>query len=477
MAKNRGLLSLSSRGLKHKLMISAALMSVLPLLVSSYIVSTYVLPRIGFKIDILLALFISIIIASIGFFVTKEVFDRVLTVTSDAKLIAAGDLTHKLDIECDDEVGDLGDALNKLTQRIRSNMDELKTYGERTAEINLGIQKKVIVLSSLLQISSQISQSENLDDILKITVEKARLLANSDLAYLFFRDEHQEAFSVRVAEGADSEYLMDIKIEPAEDLMLEIVKSSNKAMVLDKVSASSDAFSSFTREKLNLKNTLALPVYLHKRVIALLGVGNTREDFSYSKEDIELLDIFSKQIAIAVENDILTRNVRRLEVKDSLTGLYNEAFMRNRLNEEIKRAIAYRRPCSFIVVDIDNFKKYNQSFGSLQAESAIKRIASLIRESVTEIDRVGRIGDDEFAVILPEKNKREAQEVAENIRGKVEFSYSEYVDPIRKITVSAGVSENPLDGITSEELIDKAKELLEIAKNGGRNRVIIFKDR
>jgi len=112
MAKNRGLLSLSSRGLKHKLMISAALMSVLPLLVSSYIVSTYVLPRIGLKIDILLALFISIIIAGIGFFVTKEVFDRVLTVTSDAKLIAAGDLSHKLDIECDDEVGDLGDALN-----------------------------------------------------------------------------------------------------------------------------------------------------------------------------------------------------------------------------------------------------------------------------------------------------------------------------------------------------------------------------
>ncbi|MDD3988319.1 MAG: diguanylate cyclase [Candidatus Omnitrophica bacterium] len=477
MAKNRGLLSLSSRGLKHKLMISAALMSVLPLLVSSYIVSTYVLPRIGLKIDILLALFISIVIAAIGFFVTKEVFDRVLTVTSDAKLIADGDLSHRLSIESDDEVGDLGDALNKLTQRIRSNMDELKTYGERTAEINLGIQKKVIVLSSLLQISSQISQSENLDDILKIAVEKARLLANSDLAYLFFRDEHQEALAVRVAEGSDSEYLMDIKIDPAEDVMLEISKSSNKAMVLDKENASTEAFSVFVREKLNLKNTLALPVYLRKRVIALLGVGNTREDFSYSKEDAELLDIFSKQIAIAVENDILTRNVRRLEVKDSLTGLYNEAFMRNRLSEEIKRAIAYRRPCSFIVVDIDNFKKYNHSFGSLQAESAIKRIASLIRESVTEIDRVGRIGDDEFAVILPEKNKREAQEVAENIRGKVEFSYSEYVDPIRKITVSAGVSENPLDGITSEELVGKARELLEIAKNGGRNRVIIFKDR
>jgi diguanylate cyclase (GGDEF)-like protein len=436
-----------------------------------------VLPRIGLKMDILLALFISVVIAVIGFFVTKEVFDRVLTVTSDAKLIADGDLSHRLNIESDDEVGDLENALNKLTHRIRSNMEELKTYGERTAEINLGIQKKVIALSSLLQISSRISQSENLYDILKVVVEKARFLASSDLAYLFFRDEHQEALSVRVAEGHGCEYLMDITIDPAEDVMLEISKSSNKAMVVDKESASSEAFSVFVREKLNLKNTLALPVYLHKRVIAFLGVGNTHRDFSYLKEDAELLDIFSKQVAIAAENDILTRNVRKLEVKDSLTGLYNEAFMRNRLNEEIKRAIAYRRPCSFIVVDVDNFKRYNHSFGSLQAESVIKKIASLIRESVTEIDRVGRIGDDEFAVILPEKNKREAQEVAENIREKVESSYREYVDPIRKITVSAGVSENPLDGITSEELVDKARELLGIAKSGGRNRVIIFKDR
>jgi len=476
MAKNHGLLSLSSRGLKHKLMISAALMSVLPLLVSAYLVSSHILPRVGPKIDILLSLFISIVIAGIGFFVTKEVFDRVVLVTSDAKMIAAGDLSHSLDISSDDEVGDLGDALNQLTQRIRNNMEELKTYSERTTEINLGIQKRVIVLSSLLQISSQISQSEKLDDILKIAVEKSRFLANSDLAYLLFREENQEAFFVRIAEGINSDYLLDVKIGPTEDAFYEILKS-NKPLILDKQGLLAKDFSLFLREKLKLKNSLALPVYLRKRVVAVLGIGNTRDDFSYAKEDIELLDIFAKQIAIAVENDILTHNVKRLEVKDALTGLYNEVFMRGRLQEEIKRAIVYRRPCAFIVIDIDNFKKYNQSFGSLQAESVIKKIAALVKGSVSEIDRVGRIGDDEFAVILPEKNKRQAQEIAENIRKKVEFSYREDADPARKITVSAGVSENPLDGITSDELVDKAKELLQIAKNSGRNRVIIFKER
>jgi diguanylate cyclase (GGDEF)-like protein len=476
MAKNHGFLSLSSRGLKHKLMISAALMSVLPLLVSAYLVSSHILPRVGLKIDIVASLLISVFIAAIGFFVTKEVFDRVLSVSSEAKMIAAGDVTHDMHVSDEDEVGDLGNALNKLTQRIRSNMDELKTYGERTTEINLGIQKRVVVLSSLLQISSQIAQADKLDDVLKIAVEKARFLASSDLAYLFFREDNQEVFSMRVTEGVNSDYLMDVKISPAEDAFYEVI-SANKVLILDKQGLLPESLASFVRDKLKLKNTLALPIYLRKRVVAVLGVGNMRPDFSYTKEDIELMDIFAKQIAIAVENDILTLNVKKLEIKDSLTGLYNEAFMRSRLQEEIKRAIVYQRPCAFIILDVDFFKKYNQSFGSLQAESVIKRIASLIKDSTREIDRVGRIGDDEFAVILPEKNKRQAQEIAEDIRKKVEFSYSEDTDPEKKITISAGVSENPVDGVSSDELVDKAREFLGIAKRSGRNRVVIFKER
>ncbi|MBM3243228.1 MAG: diguanylate cyclase [Candidatus Omnitrophica bacterium] len=476
MAKKPGFLSLSSRGLKNKLMVSVALMSVLPLLVSAYLVSSHILPRVGPKIDIMLSLLISIVIAIIGFFVIKEVFDRFLLVTSDAQMIAAGDLNRKPSISSEDEVGELGNALNKLTERIRSNMEELKSYGERTTEINLGIQKKVIVLSSLLQISSQISQSDKLEDIFRVVTEKTRLLASSGLAYLFFRPQGQEAFSLCASEGLNAEELTQVNINPKDDPFYEISKTS-KTMVLDKQTTIPEVISSFVHERLKLKNTLIIPISLRKRVVALLGIGNAQENFLYTKEDIELLDIFAKQVAIAIENDILVHNVKKLEVKDSLTGLYNEAFMRDRLQDEIKRAIIYRRPCAFVIVDIDNFKKYNQSFGSLQAESVVKRIAALIKDSVSEIDRVGRIGDDEFAVLLPEKNKRQAREIAENIRKKAEFAYGEEADIAKRITVSVGVSENPLDGITSDELVYKAKELLQIAKNTGRNRVVIFKER
>jgi diguanylate cyclase (GGDEF)-like protein len=228
---------------------------------------------------------------------------------------------------------------------------------------------------------------------------------------------------------------------------------------------------------LKLLNVLILPVYLRGRIVALLGIGNNREKFVYLKEDIELLDVFAKQLAIAAENDILNHSIRKLEIKDSLTGLYNEVFMRSRLQEEIKRAVMYQRPCAFILFDIDNFKEYTQAFGSIQTEATLKKVASLIRDSVNEVDRVGRTGDDEFAVILPEKNKRQSLEIAENIRKKIEYSFSEEENENKRITVSGGLSENPLDGINSEELMVKAKEMLQSAKQAGRNRVVLVKER
>jgi signal transduction histidine kinase len=120
-------LSLASKGLKYKLKISFYLMSILPLLVCIYLVSNYILPQIGFRVDIVASIAISIFIAVVGLYVIKEVFDRILSVTSEAKLIAAGDISRMVDISREDEVGDLGDSLNQLTGRIRSNMNELKS--------------------------------------------------------------------------------------------------------------------------------------------------------------------------------------------------------------------------------------------------------------------------------------------------------------------------------------------------------------
>lgn len=462
-----------SRGLKHKLRIAAQLMSVLPLLVCIYIVINYVLPRQGFSFDVGLIVVISIVIAVAGYSVIKRIFERILSISSEAKLIAAGDFEREVQTAfLEDEIGDVARVLNQLTQRIRDNMEELKGYGERTTEINIGIQKRVLVLSNLLQISSLITQGVELEDVLKLIVEKSRLLANSDAAYLLFREPDAEILQMKIADGINAQALLNIKVG-AEDKVFDKLISTNKPLIIDKENQPPEKILKSFYEKFDLSNTLASPVYLRGRVMAILGIGNSREAFLYSKDDIELLDIFAKQAAVALENDILMQRVKELEIKDALTGLYNEGFIRSRLQEEIRRAMIYQRPCSFILFDIDHFRRFQENFGSIQAEASIKKIASLIKDSVTEIDRVARFSDNEFALVLPERTKRQARDIAEDIRKKIEVTFSQEHNAQRQLTISGAVSENPLDGTEAAELITKAKNLLASTQQKTKNYIVI----
>lgn len=466
-------LSLNSRTIKQKLMVAFELMSILPLLVCAYLVSTYILPRFGLKFDIVVTLSISVFVALIGLMVVKDIFDRLSAVATEAKVIAAGDISRKLDVRHSDEVGELSNVLNQLTNRIRGNMEELKAYGEKTSEINLEIQKKIFVLSNLLHVSSLISQEEKFEDILKIAVEKSRLLADSETAFLLFKEENKESFSVKSADGFGVDHLITVEIGVNEALYNKVF-NQNKLLILDKQNLLDSALTADFLVKFEAKNCLSIPIFLRGKVKGVLGVANNRSNFLYTKDDIELLDIFSKQIAIAIENDTLAHRVEKLETKDILTGLFNQNFITGRLQEEIKRAIVYQRPCAFIIFDIDNFKSYRQKFGLISAEVALKKIAVLLQNSISEVDRAGRTDDDEFSLILPEKNKRQAQEVAEEIRKKIHLAFTSEQDSAKNITLSAGVSENPLDGVEAGQLIIKAKELLKKAKAAGKDRVVVF---
>ena len=161
----------------------------------------------------------------------------------------------------------------------------------------------------------------------------------------------------------------------------------------------------------------------------------------------------------------------QLAIKDDLTGLYNKNFILARLEEEIKRAVFYQRPCSFIVLGIDNFDAFRASHGELASEEAVRRMAKLIKDNMIPIGKAARIAGDEFAVLLPEKNKREAYHLAEEITKKI-ASTNLLRNGSATLTVSGGVSENPLDGATGDELLKKAAELLKDARMAG-NKVIV----
>jgi diguanylate cyclase (GGDEF)-like protein len=174
-------------------------------------------------------------------------------------------------------------------------------------------------------------------------------------------------------------------------------------------------------------------------------------------------------MVIAIESDMLIRKNKELAIKDDLTDAYSRNYIMGRLEDEIKRAIFCQRPCSLLMFNIDNFKALSESRGEFAAEDVLKKMSKLMKENVTPIGKVARTGWDEFAILLPEKNKREATHIAEDIRKKVGSAFAK--DGHLHLTVSAGVSENPIDGATKDELFKKAMDALKAAKAMGKNRV------
>jgi diguanylate cyclase (GGDEF)-like protein len=160
--------------------------------------------------------------------------------------------------------------------------------------------------------------------------------------------------------------------------------------------------------------------------------------------------------------------LERLSTSDALTGLHNRRFLTQRLSEELSRA--YRQKTSFTVLmaDVDEFKKYNDTYGHPAGDEVLKKVASILLSSTRAMDSTARYGGEEFAVLLNDTTGQEAFEVAERIRTRVEAQ--EFTG--KKITISIGMAEFPEDGYTADAVISSADEALYEAKRGGRNRVV-----
>lgn len=451
---------LPSQSIKHKLIIAASLMSAIPILILLNYVFPNALECFLVKSNIYLIIAITILISILGFILIKQVIDPIARISHDAKLIADGDIERRIEVRSSDEVGQLGSSLNQLTSRIKENINELKGYSSRAAQINLDIQKRMLVLSGLLQISTMISQGIRLDEILHFCVEKVKGLADSSMAFLLFLEDGK--FNLKVHSGSGDELLSEVNLSGHEDFLLNMFQR-HTSVLLDSANRSRpyERFASI----FGVKNCVCLTIFLGKKPVALLGVGNNMSDFAYKNDDQDLLDVFAKQVAIAIENDLLSRRIEKLEIKDNLTGLYNERYIHSRLEEEIKRAIIYQRPCSFILAAIDNFRMYQNSYSLIVSEAMLKKVASCLSSMISGIDRLGRIGDFEFGIVLPEKNKRQAKSIAEEMQKKVGYIFKDEPEAAKRVTISIAIAENPLDGVSAEELTSCAQKSLPVSTN------------
>jgi len=226
------------------------------------------------------------------------------------------------------------------------------------------------------------------------------------------------------------------------------------------------------------KNTLFLKISYQNKILGILKISNIafpeyRE--AYLNIALNTIKIFGLAIANARTYRKLEKanlELKEMSIRDSLTGLYNNREFHQRLKSEISRSKRSGRPFSFLMMDIDYFKKVNDSFGHPAGDEVLRMISALVKERIRKVDQFARYGGEEFTLILPETPLSGAITIAENLRKSIAATEIYLgANKTAKITMSFGVAEFPTDAGTEKKIISAADKALYKAKETGRNRV------
>jgi len=199
--------------------------------------------------------------------------------------------------------------------------------------------------------------------------------------------------------------------------------------------------------------------------LAIKGITDAQKD---------MFSVLIHQFSLGLNRIRLYEEIEKIAITDSLTKLYTRRHCFARFSEELQRSEKYKMNLSFLIIDVDDFKYFNDKFGHLVGDSVLRDVAKSIKSNLREIDLVGRFGGEEFLVILTDTAKKGAEFVAERIRETIHDKEIKAYDERLRVTVSIGITTFPEDAKIPEELLDKADWCLYRAKKMGKNRVCVF---
>ncbi len=334
---------------------------------------------------------------------------------------------------------------------------------QRTSEL----EKSQAQIETIYETSRTLGEILNLDEV----VGKIQNIVQKILGYRFFSifiltDKNTLSLLGEIKEGKKTKY-SEPKAERLKGILRGVVNTGEPVRIFD-VTKEPD----FEPNPGETKSFMAVPMISRGKVIGVMAARSTRMG-AFLDQDEKIFSILAGSAALAVENALLHQKTQELTIVDELTGLYNFRYFSRKLSAEIRRAERYKQFLSLIMVDIDWFKRCNDNYGHLFGNRVLQDLAQRIKESVRDVDVVCRYGGEEFAVILPQTQKADAQTIGERIRHKVESAdfISDAKDPRVKITVSLGVASYPENGKATKELIEKVDRALYLAKGRGKNLV------
>jgi diguanylate cyclase (GGDEF)-like protein len=314
-------------------------------------------------------------------------------------------------------------------------------------------------------------------DLLYETIlEMSVSLTEAEKGSLMLVSDDATCLTVKAAKGINRRLLTDIRIRAGEGIAGWVFREGVPLMIED---IEQNEWGFPKRHKYRTGSLMSIPLKIGEKIIGVLNISDKITGEVFSHEDMALISSFAAYASIALDRSTyytLAGHLRELSVTDALTGLFNRRYFEERFFEELNRSDRHNLSFSLSMIDIDDFKLFNDSEGHLAGDEILKSIANIAKECLRVSDVIARFGGEEFAVIMPQTEREEAILVSERMRKSIkeQIPSTWRTFPKKSITVSIGIATFPFDGKERKELIRNADKALYIAKMEGKDRTVLW---
>jgi diguanylate cyclase (GGDEF)-like protein len=319
--------------------------------------------------------------------------------------------------------------------------------------------------------------SANPQDTYVAVLMNSKDLLQAERASLLVYDEATNELTVKAAIGLPTDIADLSSMRLGEGISGEALESRRPMVVEDMEAAGINPAPADRRYK--TKSFISYPITIGGRRVGVLNVTDKSGGGNYDAIDLSLLEIVVPQVALALERAEWQEKAAQFQlmsITDPLTGLPNRRYLEERLSEEVNRSRRYNQPLSFLMIDIDDFKQYNDRNGHQAGDLALQLSAQELKGTLRSADVASRYGGEEFCVLLPQTSLPEAGVIAERMRERIErflFPHSKS-QPLGAVTISVGVSTFTATVNSAEQIIWAADRALYEAKHKGKNKISFY---
>ncbi len=324
------------------------------------------------------------------------------------------------------------------------------------------------------ELGKALTSSLQLDQVLRTIMEKIDEFLRPDTWSLLLVDEAKQELHFELAVGKGAQALKDIRIKVGQGIAGWVAQHGEKVIVPD-VSKDTRFFSKVDEKTMmETQSIVAIPVRFRDRCLGVIELINCMGPDGFQGRDLALLEALADFAAIALENARHVQRIHELTITDDCTSLYNARHLNFILETEIYRSQRYDYEFSLVFIDLDHFKKVNDTFGHLMGSKLLAEVGEKIKTHCRLIDFAFRYGGDEFVLLLPQTSKESAIVVARRLHRLIRESTWLQAENLNiRVTPSVGVASYPADSRTKADLLHLADEAMYVVKNSTRDGVAV----